>query len=134
VAPARARNLRPRHTATPAQILNKFEKEAEAHIMRVKLPHEPVRECASRFLRARKYDAEAAMAMVAASAEWREKENLERLAVVPTEEIIGCPEEELNAYYPSGHLPILDKDFRPVYIERTGHIDVPALMCSTTKV
>ena len=88
---------------------------------------------ATRFLRARKYDAKAAMEMVVASRKWRDEAKLEDLADVPTSELLGCPIDELNAFYPHAYLPVLDAENRPVYIECTGRIDVPALMCSTSQ-
>ena len=113
------------------QILDKFIVDAKDHLERIKFPHEPLREAGARFLRARKYDAAAAMAMAEASHKWRDEAKLEDHATVPTEELLGCPVDELNAFYPNVYLPVLDSHFRPVYMERTGRIDVPALMCST---
>lgn len=113
------------------QILDKFVVDAKEHLERIKFPHEPMREVAARFLRARKYDAVAAQEMAETSHKWRDEEKLEDHATVPTEELLGCPVDELNAFYPNAYLPVLDSHFRPVYIERTGRIDVPALMCST---
>ncbi|KAA0177104.1 hypothetical protein FNF27_01434 [Cafeteria roenbergensis] len=114
-----------------SEILDKFIVDAKDHLERIKFPHEPLREAGARFLRARKYDAAAAMAMAEASHKWRDEAKLEDHATVPTEELLGCPVDELNAFYPNVYLPVLDSHFRPVYMERTGRIDVPALMCST---
>ncbi len=130
----RASNLDCARTQWPLvcpQILDKFIVDAKDHLERIKFPHEPLREAGARFLRARKYDAAAAMAMAEASHKWRDEAKLEDHATVPTEELLGCPVDELNAFYPNVYLPVLDSHFRPVYMERTGRIDVPALMCST---
>lgn len=115
------------------QILDEFEVSSKEALERIKFPHEPLREAAARFLRARKYDVAAATEMVDKSCAWRDEAKLEELATTPTEELLGCPVDELNAFYPCAYLPVLDSQSRPVYIERTGQINVPALLCSTTQ-
>lgn len=48
------------------------------------------------------------------------------------EEILGCTEEEIQHHWPQGRLPTFDNENRPVYMEKTGKIDVHGILKITT--
>ncbi|KAI0269387.1 CRAL-TRIO domain-containing protein [Gloeopeniophorella convolvens] len=81
-----------------------------------------------RFLRARKFDVPKAKAMVLAAEQWRKDEKVDEL--VQTFDF--KEKEEVNKYYPQYYHKI-DKEGRPVYIERVGKLDIKALYAITTQ-
>ena len=48
------------------------------------------------------------------------------------EEILECTEEEVHHHWPQARIPSLDNEHRPVYLEKTGKIDVHGIMKITT--
>ena len=44
---------------------------------------------------------------------------------------MGCMEDELFGFYPKAYFPLPDRDGRPIYIERTGIIDVDSMVLLT---
>lgn len=54
------------------------------------------------------------------------------IAQTHPDELLDISEEELSSMYPHTYLPVTDVEGRPVYWEKTGQIDVDALMASTT--
>jgi len=54
------------------------------------------------------------------------------IAQTHPDELLGISEEELSSMYPHTYLPVVDVEGRPVYWEKTGQIDVEALVASTT--
>jgi len=81
-----------------------------------------------RFLRARKFDVHKAKAMLLSAEQWRKDENVDEL--VRTFEF--KEKEEVDKYYPQYYHKI-DKDGRPVYIERLGKLDFKALYAVTSQ-
>ncbi|KAJ6187903.1 hypothetical protein N7519_002811 [Penicillium mononematosum] len=80
-----------------------------------------------RFLRARKFDVEAAKAMFTASEAWRKEFGTDDLA-----RNFEYPEkEEVFKFYPQ-YYHKTDKDGRPVYIEKLGKIDLNQMYKITT--
>lgn len=80
-----------------------------------------------RFLRARKWDFEAAKGMLLESEEWRRDFKVDELY-----EHFSFPEkEEVNKLYPQFYHKT-DKDGRPVYIEQLGNLDLNKLFKVTT--
>lgn len=81
-----------------------------------------------RFLRARKFDLVKSKEMIIAAEEWRK--------TFKVDDIINnfdFPEKaEVSKYYPQ-YYHKMDKDGRPVYIERLGGVDVGALAKVTTQ-
>ncbi|KAJ5943927.1 hypothetical protein N7516_004095 [Penicillium verrucosum] len=80
-----------------------------------------------RFLRARKFDVEAAKTMFTASEKWRKEFGTDDLA-----RDFDYPEkEEVFKFYPQ-YYHKTDKDGRPVYIEKLGKIDLNQMYKITT--
>jgi len=80
-----------------------------------------------RFLRARKWDVPAALAMFEAAEAWRKDFGVDELY-----KNFEYPEkEEVDRYYPQFYHKT-DKDGRPIYIEQLGKLDIKALYNVTT--
>lgn len=81
-----------------------------------------------RFLRARKFDVPKAKAMLLAAEQWRRDMKVDDIV----QNFEFTEKEEVDLYYPQYYHKI-DKDGRPLYIERLGKLNVPALYGITTK-
>jgi len=81
-----------------------------------------------RFLRARKFDVVKAKAMLLDAEKWRKEKKVDEIA--RTFEF--KEKKEVDKYYPQYYHKV-DKDGRPVYIERLGKLDFKALYAVTTQ-
>ncbi|CEL59341.1 Sec14 cytosolic factor OS=Schizosaccharomyces pombe (strain 972 / ATCC 24843) GN=sec14 PE=4 SV=1 [Rhizoctonia solani AG-1 IB] len=81
-----------------------------------------------RFLRARKFDLVKSKEMIITCEKWRKEFGVDDIV-----KNFDFPEkEQVNKYYPQFYHK-MDKDGRPVYIERLGSVDIPALRKVTTE-
>lgn len=81
-----------------------------------------------RFLRARKFDVEKAKAMVLSCEQWRKDFGVDDIM----QNFDFKEKAEVDKYYPS-YYHKMDKDGRPVYVERLGKLDIPKLYAITTQ-
>ncbi|KAG1758250.1 CRAL-TRIO domain-containing protein [Suillus occidentalis] len=81
-----------------------------------------------RYLRARKFDVPKAKAMLLAAEQWRQDMKVDEIV----RNFDFTEKEQVDQYYPQ-YYHKMDKDGRPVYIERLGKLNVPALYGITTK-
>ncbi|KAI0084214.1 CRAL-TRIO domain-containing protein [Irpex rosettiformis] len=81
-----------------------------------------------RFLRARKFDFEKAKIMLKSAEEWRKSFGVDQL----TENFDFKEKALVDKYYPQ-YYHKMDKDGRPIYIEKLGKLDIKALYQITTQ-
>lgn len=120
--PGRVGNLSPEQQKT----LDAFRADLQKDGLFVEERHDDA--TLLRFLRARKFDIAAAKAMFVACEKWRKEYGVDDLRKNGYE----FPEkDQVDKYYPQFYHK-MDKDGRPIFIERLGSIDVNALYKITT--
>ncbi|TFK45472.1 hypothetical protein OE88DRAFT_1211080 [Heliocybe sulcata] len=119
--PGRLGNL----TVSQQHALETFKKElqAEGHYVPERMDDAML----LRFLRARKFDVAKSKAMLLAAEQWRKDFGVDDIV----KNFDFKEKEEVDKYYPQCYHKI-DKDGRPVYIERLGKLDIKALYSVTT--
>ncbi|KZT33274.1 hypothetical protein SISSUDRAFT_1011154 [Sistotremastrum suecicum HHB10207 ss-3] len=81
-----------------------------------------------RFLRARKFDLEKALAMFIANEKWRKEFGVDEIV----KSFDFKEKQEVDKFYPQ-YYHKMDKDGRPIYIERLGQLNVNELWKITTQ-
>ncbi|KAF8554975.1 hypothetical protein OG21DRAFT_1496625 [Imleria badia] len=81
-----------------------------------------------RFLRARKFDVAKTKIMLLSAEQWRKDLGVEEIV----KNFVFTEKKEVDKYYPQ-YYHKMDKDGRPVYIQRLGKIDINALNAITTQ-
>ncbi|KAH7904254.1 CRAL-TRIO domain-containing protein, partial [Hygrophoropsis aurantiaca] len=81
-----------------------------------------------RFLRARKFDVPKAKVMLLGTEQWRKDFKVDDIV----KNFDFKEKEEVDKYYPQ-YYHKMDKDGRPIYIERLGLLDIKALYAITTQ-
>jgi len=81
-----------------------------------------------RFLRARKFDVQKAKAMLLSTEEWRKEFGVDEIM----KNFDFKEKAEVDKYYPQ-YYHKMDKDGRPIYIERLGLLDIKSLYAITTQ-
>ncbi|KAF8508244.1 CRAL-TRIO domain-containing protein [Hysterangium stoloniferum] len=105
--------------------LEKFKKELQNEGFFVPERHDDA--TLLRFLRARQFDLVKAKEMIIAAEKWRKELDVDNIARFDYSE-----QPEVDKYYPQYYHSV-DKDGRPVYIERLGKLDIKALYNITTQ-
>ncbi|CCM03233.1 uncharacterized protein FIBRA_05358 [Fibroporia radiculosa] len=120
--PGRLGNL----TVTQQHALDKFRKELQDE--EIFVPERMDDALLLRFLRARKFDVAKAKAMIVSFEQWRKDFGVDDLV----KNFDFKEKAEVDKYYPQYYHKI-DKDGRPVYVERLGKLDIPKLYAITTQ-
>ncbi|KIJ61018.1 hypothetical protein HYDPIDRAFT_169916 [Hydnomerulius pinastri MD-312] len=81
-----------------------------------------------RFLRARKFDVPKTKAMLLSAEQWRKDFKVDDVV----KNFVFTEKKEVDKYYPQ-YYHKMDKDGRPVYIQRLGKLDINALNAITTQ-
>lgn len=119
--PGRLGNL----TVQQQHTLEKFRKELqdEGHFVPERMDDATL----LRFLRARKFDLAAAKTMIIAAEQWRKDFGVDDIV----QNFDFKEKETVDKYYPQ-YYHKMDKDGRPIYIERLGKLDIKELYKATT--
>ncbi|KAL0570052.1 cytosolic factor, phosphatidylinositol/phosphatidylcholine transfer protein [Marasmius crinis-equi] len=120
--PGRLGNL----TVVQLHALDKLKKELkdEGHFVEERMDDATL----LRFLRARKFDVALAKAMLLDCEKWRKEFGVDDI----TKNFDFKEKAEVDKYYPQ-YYHKMDKDGRPIYIERLGKLDIKALYAITTQ-
>lgn len=102
----------------------------------MKFPPEDEEAFCCRLLRARKWDAAAAVETIVKGLLWRQEQGVDQLAALSCEEVCGCPSEILEALYPQAYLPYAAFTAKHgvliPYIVRAGVIDAELMLAASS--
>lgn len=112
---------------TPERLATFLSRAAAADIAVTKWDGEADNDLAARLLRARKGDVDKALALLNEIATWRREKLPPLRGQLAYSLLNGVTIDEVHGLHPKCYFPTPDRFGRPIYVERTGALDVDTL-------